>query len=100
VVTASEDKALMNEAERRDWLHRHRRVRNQEIELSQLVDRLSNREREVLEMLSAGDRAATIAERPVVSITTVRTQTRDILAKLEVNSQVEAVALLRPPVLG
>jgi DNA-binding NarL/FixJ family response regulator len=56
--------------------------------------RLTAREREVLEHLAYGERATVIAEHFVVSLTTVRAQIRSILAKLDVNSQLEAVALL------
>ncbi|MGH3845877.1 MAG: LuxR C-terminal-related transcriptional regulator, partial [Pseudonocardiaceae bacterium] len=42
-----------------------------------------------------GHRAATIADKFVVSLTTVRSQIQSILSKLAVNSQLEAVALLR-----
>jgi DNA-binding CsgD family transcriptional regulator len=56
---------------------------------------LSPREREVLELLTEGMRAAAIAEYFVVSMPTVRTQIRSILAKLDVSSQLEAVALFR-----
>jgi DNA-binding NarL/FixJ family response regulator len=100
VVTASEDRAVMSDAEHRAWLHRHRRARERELALSRLLDRLSIREREVLEMLTEGHRAAAIAEGSVVSITTVRSQIRAILTKLEVNSQLEAIALLRSLTLG
>jgi DNA-binding NarL/FixJ family response regulator len=58
------------------------------------LGRLSRREREVFELLAQGHNAAKIAERFVVSMTTVRTQIRSGLAKLEVNSQLEAVALI------
>jgi DNA-binding NarL/FixJ family response regulator len=58
-------------------------------------DRLTAREREVLRGLVAGKRAAAIAEESVVSLATVRAQIRSILAKLEVTSQLEAVALVR-----
>jgi DNA-binding NarL/FixJ family response regulator len=51
----------------------------------------------VLELLAAGMRAAAIAEHFVVSMPTVRTQIRSLLAKLEVSSQLEAVALVRQP---
>jgi DNA-binding NarL/FixJ family response regulator len=94
-VAAADDKPVMSEAEHQHWLVQHRRYRAQEIELSRPLSRLSSREREVLELLAEGHRAAAIGERLVVSMTTVRTQIRAILAKLEVNSQVEAVALLR-----
>jgi DNA-binding NarL/FixJ family response regulator len=43
--------------------------------------------------MAQGRRATAIAEHFVVSLTTVRTQIRAILVKLEVNSQLEAVAL-------
>ena len=95
VVMAADDKPVMTEAERQQWLVRHRSHRSQELDLSRRLGRLSGREREVLELLAEGHRAAAIAERFVVSMTTVRTQIRAILAKLEVNSQLEAVALLR-----
>jgi len=60
------------------------------------LDRLTTREREVLDRLAAGQRAAKVAEEFVVSVATVRSQIRSILAKLEVGSQLEAVALARP----
>jgi DNA-binding NarL/FixJ family response regulator len=56
--------------------------------------RLTSREREVLECLGRGERATAIAAQFVVSLTTVRAQIRSILTKLDVNSQLEAVALL------
>lgn len=57
------------------------------------LDRLSQREREVLAMLAAGQRAQVIAEHFVVSLATVRTQIRAVLSKLEVHSQLAAVGL-------
>jgi DNA-binding NarL/FixJ family response regulator len=103
VVIAAENKPIMTEVEHQHWLAMHRRYRAQEIELSRRLSRLSVREREVLELIAEGHRAASIAEHFVVSMTTVRTQIRAILAKLEINSQLEAVALIRkesqpPPV--
>lgn len=95
VITAAGGGSVMSEAEHQQWLERHRRYRAQERELSRRLSRLSQREREVLELLAAGMRAAAIAEHFVVSMPTVRTQIRSILAKLEVGSQLEAVALLR-----
>jgi DNA-binding NarL/FixJ family response regulator len=95
VVIAADNKPIMTEIEHQRWLALHRRYRAQEVELSRRLSRLSNREREVLELLAEGHRAGSIAERFVVSLTTVRTQIRAILTKLEVNSQLEAVALIR-----
>ncbi len=54
---------------------------------------LTPRERTVLAGLAHGQRAETIAATAVVSEATVRSQIRSVLAKLGVNSQLEAVAL-------
>jgi DNA-binding NarL/FixJ family response regulator len=54
---------------------------------------LTPRERAVLSALAQGQRAETIAAAAVVSSATVRSQIRSVLAKLGVNSQLEAVAL-------
>jgi len=56
---------------------------------------LAPRERAVLEHLSHGRTIDEIARVDQVSIATVRTQTRSILRKLDVSSQLAAVALLR-----
>ena len=54
---------------------------------------LTPRERSVLVALAQGQRVETIAGLAVVSEATVRSQIRAVLAKLCVNSQLEAVAL-------
>ena len=54
---------------------------------------LTPRERAVLAGLAHGQRAETLAAAAVVSEATVRSQIRSVLAKLGVNSQLEAVAL-------
>jgi len=54
---------------------------------------LTPRERDVLAALAHGQRAETIAAAAVLSQATVRSQIRGVLAKLGVNSQLEAVAL-------
>ena len=56
---------------------------------------LSARERDVLRQIVAGKQAAAIAKDSYVSVATVRTQIRSILLKLEVTSQVAAIALAR-----
>lgn len=56
---------------------------------------LTTRERQVLEALSAGKSVESIASEWVVSTATVRTQVRGILTKLDVNSQLAAVAKAR-----
>ena len=57
--------------------------------------RLTPREREVVSRIVAGRRPAHIAAEFVVSVATVRSQIRSILAKLEVGSQLEVAALVR-----
>jgi DNA-binding NarL/FixJ family response regulator len=54
---------------------------------------LTPRERAVLGALAQGQRAEVIAATAVVSEATIRSQIRGVLAKLGVNSQLEAVAL-------
>ncbi|SDI09338.1 regulatory protein, luxR family [Actinokineospora alba] len=60
--------------------------------LQERLDRLTPRERTVLTDLAAGLAAAEIAHREHVSLTTVRTHIRSILLKLNVSSQLAAVA--------
>ncbi len=55
--------------------------------------RLTAREREVLGLMAAGCRNDAIAARLVISTPTVRTHAQNILSKLGVHSQLEAVAL-------
>jgi DNA-binding NarL/FixJ family response regulator len=56
---------------------------------------LSHRESDVLRMIADGQSAAAIAGAHFVSVATVRTQIRSILQKLDVNTQVGAIALVR-----
>ncbi len=56
---------------------------------------LTPRERAVLGGLVAGLRPADIARRDFVSVVTVRNQVQSILIKLNVHSQLEAVAAAR-----
>ena len=56
--------------------------------------RLTPREATVLDSLAEGSCAAAIAARDVVSEATVRSQIKSILHKLEVTSQLQAVAIL------
>ncbi len=55
-------------------------------------DQLSEREGQVLAGLMAGLAPAAVAERDFVSVETVRSQVKNVLAKLGVNSQLAAVA--------
>ena len=88
---ASSGRLAMPSAERRRWVERYRRG---QVHGSGL-DLLTVREREVLEHLAAGRRAAGIASHCGLSVTTVRTHIRGVLSKLKVGSQLEAVAVYR-----
>jgi len=73
-------------------LARHRRAEDRR---RAPFEALSARERDVLRQIVQGRQAAAIAEASFVSLATVRTQIRSILMKLDVTSQVAAVALAR-----
>ena len=60
-----------------------------------VLDRLTPREREVLDSLTLGASAEEIAAAGVVSLATVRTQIHAILGKLGAHSQIAAVARAR-----
>lgn len=75
-----------------DLFHEQDQVRR---DVAFKLARLSQREREVLAEIANGLRAQAVAKKYVVSLATVRTQIRGILTKLEVGSQLEAVALYR-----
>jgi DNA-binding NarL/FixJ family response regulator len=95
VETAMAGQPVLTRDERTRWTEAARRHRRDESRDNDRLHRLSQREREVLECLADGERAATVARRHVVALATVRSHIQSILMKLEVNSQLEAVALLR-----
>ena len=84
----------MHPARQRQLIEAHTRVHDRGLVLGRRLEKLSDRERAVLDRLARGRRAQSIAEEFVVSVSTVRTQIRAILSKLEVGSQLEAVSLL------
>jgi DNA-binding NarL/FixJ family response regulator len=97
VIAAAAGEEMLSAQDRQRWLawlryqQEHRRdVRKRQRRLA----RLTAREWEVLRLLAQGHRAAAIAEQLLVSLSTVRAQIRSILVKLEVSSQLEAVAAL------
>jgi DNA-binding NarL/FixJ family response regulator len=81
--------------ERAQWLDVHRATLVEIDARRRRLDRLTEREFEVLQRLERGQKAATIAVEAVLAMSTVRTHIRSILVKLEVNSQQQAVALYR-----
>lgn len=83
----------MTEQERLHYLTALWEQRGRELEAACAFQRLSAREEEVLHDLCEGRNVQAIAGTSYVSVPTVRTQVRAILTKLDVNSQLEAVAL-------
>jgi DNA-binding NarL/FixJ family response regulator len=79
---------------RRHLVEVHLRQEAQNRALERRFQALTEREREVLDRLAHGHRAQQIAREFHVSLTTIRSQIRSVLAKLKVTSQLEAVALL------
>lgn len=86
---------VMPEARREELVALHARRSAEQREVAERLALLSPREREVLTHLAAGHRAQAVADAFVVSLPTVRSQIRAILSKLQVSSQLEAVALYR-----
>jgi DNA-binding NarL/FixJ family response regulator len=84
--------ALMTRHEREELLSQLRLHRAERDEELRAFHELTARESEVLGELMQGKPADAIAEESVVSVATIRTQIRSILSKLNVNSQLAAVA--------
>ena len=95
VETIAAGRQPMTPQERRTWLAEQRRLHAALERRAERLARLSPREREVLQALAEGRRAGAIAQAGGVSVATVRSQIRSVLAKLTVGSQLEAVALVR-----
>jgi DNA-binding NarL/FixJ family response regulator len=74
-------------------------IRRQRIEFSRqrqrsdVIQRLTERELEILALLGAGLDNRSIAERLFVSVTTVRSHVQHLLAKLDLHSRLEAAVL-------
>ena len=73
---------------------RTQEIESQEKEVSQsdLIEPLSDREKEVLQNLAEGLSNREIAQKLNVSLSTVKTHTRNIYGKLGVNSRTQAIA--------
>ncbi|MEQ3549133.1 response regulator transcription factor [Pseudonocardia nematodicida] len=88
-------RSVMPPGRREQFIQLHRDRELERRELRGKLAKLTQREREVLALLAGGKRAQAVADHFVVSLATVRTQIRAVLTKLEVGSQLEAVALYR-----
>ena len=60
-----------------------------------MVEQLTPREMEVLELLAIGDSNQEIADKLVITIRTVKKHTGNIYGKLNVNSRIQAVTRAR-----
>jgi DNA-binding NarL/FixJ family response regulator len=91
---ATQGLEVMHPERRRYYVAKYLQQQEQAQAVERRLARLTDRERAVLEQLARGRRAQSIAEEFRVSLATTRTQIRAVLQKLEVNGQLEAVALL------
>jgi len=94
-VHAAQGRLLLSDAEYQRMREIADADRQAAESFTQRWNQLTPRERQILDCLVSGLRARAIAQRSTVSLATVRTQIRSILAKLAVSSQLEAVALVR-----
>jgi DNA-binding NarL/FixJ family response regulator len=86
---------LVPPQQRHELLGELRRQRAADRDRLAPFERLTGREQQVLGALMEGKAAEKIAEEYFVSLATVRSQIRAILLKLDVNSQLAAVAMAR-----
>jgi DNA-binding NarL/FixJ family response regulator len=94
VADAADGREVLAPAIRDELVRLHQSAHLRHEQLRAGLARLSARERLVLTRLAAGHAAADVAAEFAVSLTTVRAQIRSILAKLDVRSQLAAVAVL------
>jgi LuxR family maltose regulon positive regulatory protein len=60
-----------------------------------LVEQLTSRELEVMQLIAAGNSNQTIAEKLVITVSTVKKHTGNIFGKLNVSSRTQAIARAR-----
>lgn len=95
VAATARGEHVFDPGRRAELVAEHHTAAGARRDLDRRWSRLTPREREVLAAIVDGKRVADVAREFVVAEATVRTQVRSILAKLEVRSQLEAVALAR-----
>jgi DNA-binding NarL/FixJ family response regulator len=84
---------LLSEGEKQQLIRERRQQVSEQQDLRVRIERLTRREAEVLGLLMEGRQVGEIARACYVSESTVRTQVKAILAKLQVSSQLAAVGL-------
>jgi len=84
---------VMSREERQQLLDSWRECSAEETEIRRRFEQITRREAEVLGLLMAGQQVSEIASSRFVSESTVRTQVKSVLAKLQVRSQLSAVGL-------
>ncbi len=95
VTDVLDGRRILSVATREQLLSGLRNHRAHEVERTAPFERLTVRESEVLQDLIDGKNAETIATDSFVSVATVRSHIKALLAKLGVNSQLAAVAMAR-----
>jgi two-component system nitrate/nitrite response regulator NarL len=103
IARVSHGLAAMSREEREQLLSAWRATADAEGQLRARFEQLTTREAEVLGQLMTGKQVSEIARLRFVSESTVRTQVKAVLAKLQVGSQLTAVGMAhqvrwRPPV--
>jgi len=89
---AAEGEVLIDPTTLTRLLHQVAREREAQRDAQALLAELTEREREVLQLLAEGLRNDDVAARLFISPQTVQTHVRNLLAKLGVHSKLEAVA--------
>ena len=92
IKSAADGEVLIDPATLTRLLAQVAREREAESHAMSLLNDLTEREREILQLLSEGMRNEDIAKKLYISPQTVQTHVRNILGKLRVHSKLEAVA--------
>ena len=92
VKAAADGEVLIDPATLTRLLAQVAREREAQRDAQALLDDLTEREREILQLLAEGTRNDDIATKLFISPQTVQTHVRNILGKLRVHSKLEAVA--------
>jgi DNA-binding NarL/FixJ family response regulator len=95
LVEVVQGRAATTPDERADLLAQWRRRRDRRDQIADRLARLTPREHEVLRLLYLGESVTHIAAMLEVAPTTVRSQVKSILRKMDVNSQLSAVVAYR-----